>query len=108
MSFFPEISDTGGFCGMGEMKVGGRDFRSSLLFVVIDVDIDVEVDVVVITGVVIVDFSLLTFFPDFLRRHPSTADVMTETTMMHKNVMNRRPEVLVSVTQMDGPSPEVC
>ena len=93
---------------MGEMKVGGRDFRSSLLFVVIDVDIDVEVDVVVITGVVIVDFSLLTFFPDFLRRHPSTADVMTETTMMHKNVMNRRPEVLVSVTQMDGPSPEVC
>ena len=36
------------------------------------------------------------------------ADVTTETTMMHKNVMNKRPEVLVSVTQMDGPSPEVC
>jgi hypothetical protein len=70
---------------MGEMNVEEIDFISSFVVVVA---------VVVVFGgggVVIVDFSVFSFFPDLRRRQPRTADVMTETTMMHKNVMKRRP-----------------
>ena len=66
----------------------------------------VAIFVVVIGGVDVA--SGFIFFPDFRRLHPRTAEAMTDTTMMHKKVMNKRPEVLVSVTQMDGPSPDVC
>ena len=67
------------------------------------VDVD---DVNVVVDVGIVSFEAFTFLTEFLRLHPMTVDVMTETTMMQRKEMNSRPEVLVSVTQMDGHSPE--
>lgn len=52
------------------------------------------------------DFSCFFFEFLFLLLHPMMTEVTSETTMMHRKVMKRRPEVLVKVTQMAGHSPE--
>ena len=96
-NFLPDISETDGFCGIGEMYELESDIFSFSSFKVVAV-VHVADDV---------GFDAFNFLTDFLRRHPMTVDVMTETTMMQRKEMKSKPEVLVNVTQMEGHSPDV-
>jgi len=76
-----ELSEHGGFCGMGVGNVGGdvRDLGGRMTFSVRNFSS-------------FANFAAFNFFADLRRRQPMTVEVTTDTRIMQRKVMKRRPE----------------